>query len=327
MIRFRHADEFVGLLVLIAVALLLAAILQAGFLGRWFQPSSTLRILLPATGGGGLARGADVQVLGTSAGKIGRIVINPKTGMYALAEIDEDARDLIPRDSKALIRRQFGIAGAAFIEIQPGSGAPMDWGYAVIDAALERAPTDNISALIDETREKVFPILSDTGRATHALADLMERANRGEGSIGRAMVDETAIRSAETALASSDDAIKTLGRLLTRLDDTATEVGGLVKWAGDRKTGVPALFHQADQLLAGLRPMIRDLGAATTRAPTISRNMENTSENLPSLLLQTQATAGQLEKLLIQLRGHWLLGGGGAPPAEDRRLAPTQARP
>jgi phospholipid/cholesterol/gamma-HCH transport system substrate-binding protein len=326
MIRLRNTDEFVGLLVLIAVFLLLAAILEAGFLGRWFQPTSTLRILLPATGAGGLARGGDIEILGTIAGKIRRIVINPKTGMYALAEISDDARDLIPRDSKALIRRQFGIAGAAYIQINPGSGPAMDWGYAVIDAALERAPTDSISALIDETREKVFPILNDTGRATHALAEMLERANRGEGSIGRVMTDDTAIRGAEVAIAGADDAIKTLGRLLARLDDAAIEIAGLAKSARDGKTGVPALFHRADQLLADLHPVVRDFGTAATRAPAISRNMEDTSSNLPALLLQTQATAGQLEKLLIQLRGHWLLGGGAAP-ADERRLAPTQARP
>ena len=326
MIRLRNTDEAVGVLVLITVFVLLAAIIEAGFLGRWFQPSSTLRILLPATGGGGLARGADIQVFGTSAGNIRRIVINPKTGMYALAEITDDVRDLIPRDSKAVIRRQFGIAGAAYIQIDPGSGPAMDWRYAVIEAVLERAPTDNISALIDEAREKVFPILNDTGRATHALADMLERADRGEGSIGRAMTDETVIRSAETALASADDAIKTLGRLLARLDDAAIEVGALAKSTRDSKTGVPALLHQADRILAELHPIVRDVGTAATRAPAISHNMEETSGNLPALLLQTQATAGQLEKLLVQLRGHWLLGGG-SPPTEERRLAPTQARP
>ena len=86
------------------------------------------------------------------------------------------------------------------------------------------------------------------------------------------------------------------------------------------------MLRQADKILADFRPAMRDLGAAATRAPAISRNIEETSQDLPALLLQTQATAGQLEKLLIQLRGHWLLGGSSASP-EPRRLAPTQARP
>jgi phospholipid/cholesterol/gamma-HCH transport system substrate-binding protein len=326
MIRLRHTDELVGFLVLLAVLVLLGAILEAGFVGRWFQPTSTLRLVLPAAGGGGLASGADIEVLGTHAGNIRRIVINPNQGMYAVAEIDDQIRGLIPRDSTAVIRRRFGIAGAAYVDVQRGSGPPMDWSYAVIDATTERAPTDSISALIDEAREKVFPILTDAGRAAHSLASLLEKVERGEGNAGRVMTDETLMHNAETALAGADDAIQTLNHLLARLDDAAAEAGALVKSARDGKTGLPALLRQADKILADFRPAMRDLGAAATRAPAISRNIEETSQDLPALLLQTQATAGQLEKLLIQLRGHWLLGGGSASP-EPRRLAPTQARP
>jgi phospholipid/cholesterol/gamma-HCH transport system substrate-binding protein len=231
MIRLRHTDEFVGLLVLLAVLVLLGAILEAGVVGRWFQPTSTLHILLPATGGGGLVSGADIEVLGTHAGTVRRIVINPNRGMYALAEIDDQMRDIIPRNSTAIIRRRFGIAGAAYVDIQRGSGAPMDWSYAVIEAATERAPTDSISALIDETREKIFPVLTDAGRAMNALASIAERIDHGEGNIGRAMTDETLMRNAETALVSADDAIKALDRLLVRLDDAAAEAGALIRYS------------------------------------------------------------------------------------------------
>jgi phospholipid/cholesterol/gamma-HCH transport system substrate-binding protein len=327
MIGLRHTDEFVGFLVLLAVLVLVGAIIESGFLGQWFQPTSTLRITLPAEGAGGLVDGDDIEVLGTHAGTVRRIVINPDQGMYAMAEIDNQVRALIPRDSKGIIRRRFGIAGAAYVDIQRGSGAPMDWSYAVIDATAERAPTDSISALIDEAREKVFPILTDAGRAAHSLAAVMEKVERGEGDAGRLMTDETLMRNAETALAGADDAIQTLNQLLTRLDAAAVDVGALVKSAGDGKTGVPALLRQTDHILTDFRPALRDLGEAATHAPTISRNIEETSQDLPSLLLQTQATAAQLEKLLAQLRGHWLLGGSGTPSPEPRRLAPTQARP
>jgi phospholipid/cholesterol/gamma-HCH transport system substrate-binding protein len=327
MIRLRHTDELVGFLVLVAVLVLLGAILEAGVLGQWFRPTSTMRIVLPKEGGGGLARGADIEVLGTIAGSVRRIVINPNQGMYAIAEIDDQVRALIPRDSKGIIRRRFGIAGAAYVDIQRGTGQPMDWNYAVIDATTERAPTDDINALIDETRQKVFPILTDVGRATHSLADLMESIQHGEGDVGRVMTDQTLTHNAETALARANDAMQTANELLTRLDTAVAEVGTLVKSAGDGKTGVPALLRQADRILTDFQPAMRDLGAAATRAPAISRNIEETSGDLPALLLQTQVTAGQLEKLLTQLRGLWLLGGSGSSAPEPRRLAPTQARP
>jgi phospholipid/cholesterol/gamma-HCH transport system substrate-binding protein len=321
--KLRHTDEFVGLLVLVAVLVLTGAVLQAGLLGRWFQSTSTLRIVLPDTGGSGLAVGGDVEVLGTHAGEIRRIVINPSQGMYAEAEIADEVRDIVPRDSTAVIRRRFGIAGAAYVEIKRGSGPPMNWAYAVIDAVAERDPTDSVSALIDETREKIFPILTDTGRATHALAAMLEAAQRGEGNVGRAMVDETLMRNTEAVLASADDTVKSLDGLLARLNDAAVSAGALVKSAGDGKTGVPALLRQVDKILADVRPAVSE---AATRVPSISRNVEETSQNLPSVLIQTQATAEQLEKLLLQLRGHWLLGG--TPVAtEPRQLPVTQARP
>ena len=42
--RLRHADEFVGFLVLLAIVVMVAAILQAGFLGRWFENTTGLEI-------------------------------------------------------------------------------------------------------------------------------------------------------------------------------------------------------------------------------------------------------------------------------------------
>ena len=326
MIRLRHTDELVGLLVLAAVVALIAAILQAGFFGKWFQPTSTLRILLPASGGGGLIGGADVEVLGTHAGSIREIVINPKQQMYAVAEIDDQMRSMIPRDSTAMIRRRFGIAGAAYVELERGPGAAMDWNYAVVEAKAERGPTDDINALIDEARQKVIPILTDAGRVTHVLAGMVEKIDRGEGNIGRVLSDDALVREAEVLLVAANDDMKTLGDLLTNLHETSTAFGELVQASREGKTGLPSLLKQVDQILADVHGITRNLGSVSSRAPTIARNVEATSENMPALLLQTQTTAEQLEKLLVQLRGHWLLGGSTVAP-EPRRLAPMQARP
>src|SRR4051794_38977693 len=127
--RLRHADELVGFLVLLALVVMVAAILQAGVLGRWFQPTASLRIMLPASGVGGLVSGADIEILGTRAGTIRRIVINPER-IYAEADIDDQFRSVITRDSVGVVRRRFGVAGAAFMEIKRGSGGAMDWSFA-----------------------------------------------------------------------------------------------------------------------------------------------------------------------------------------------------
>jgi phospholipid/cholesterol/gamma-HCH transport system substrate-binding protein len=63
--------------------------------------------------------------------------------------------------------------------------------------------------------------------------------------------------------------------------------------------------------------------------PAITRNVEGSTANLPALLTQTQLTAQQLEQLLAQMRGMWLLGGTNAPPSatSTERLPTSEVKP
>jgi phospholipid/cholesterol/gamma-HCH transport system substrate-binding protein len=64
--------------------------------------------------------------------------------------------------------------------------------------------------------------------------------------------------------------------------------------------------------------------------PAITRNVEGSTANLPALLTQTQLTAQQLEELLTQMRGMWLLGGSnnsGPPAPSTERLPTSEVRP
>jgi len=324
--RLRHSDEWIGLLVIAAFAVLIAAIMQAGLLRDWFKPVSDLRLILPESGVAGLEVGANVEVLGTKAGTIRKIVIDPRQQMYAIAEIDDQAKPFIRRDSAAVIRRQFGLAGAAFVDISRGSGALMDWNFAVLDATAERAPTDSISALIDEVRSKVFPILDNVGQATKSLADVMDRVNKGEGNVGHLLKDETLSQQIEATVISAHQSVEGLNDILGQLQQTAKQVNGITQGAGK---DIPALLKKTDELLANLQAVSKDISQATTRLPQISKNIEGSTANLPTLLTQTQLTAQQLEQLLTQLRSLWLLGGNNAPPppVDTQRLPPSAVQP
>jgi phospholipid/cholesterol/gamma-HCH transport system substrate-binding protein len=329
MIRSRYMDEWVGLVVVASVAVFLGVALQAGFLRDWFKPVSTLRILLPEAGVAGLSVGADVEVLGTRAGRITRIVIDPSEQMHAEAEIDEQATAFIRRDSRAVIRKRFGVAGAAYVDIQRGDGPELDWNYAVIQAETERAPTETVGALIDELRAKVFPVLDDAGRAMKSLAVTMERVEQGEGNIGRLLSDETLVRSLETTAAEAQAAAADVRRIVAQLEPTIGGLNELTATINAQEGGVPELLRRADQALTSLQTATRNLSRAAERTPRIARNVENATENLPSLLTQTQQTARELEQTLGQLRRSWLLGGANAEAAEQPsdRLPATEVRP
>jgi phospholipid/cholesterol/gamma-HCH transport system substrate-binding protein len=327
MIRLRYADEWVGLLVVAAVAAFLGAVLHAGVLRDWFRPVSYLRIVLPETGVAGLSVGADVEVLGTHAGVIRRVVISPNQQMYAEAEIEDQARAFIRRDSQGTIRRRYGVAGAAFVDVSRGKGAELDWDYAVIQAVTERDPTESIGALIDQAREKIFPILDDAGRSTKALANVMEHMQKGQGDVGRLLTDETIVRDVEAIVAKANGIVSDLGQLVSELQLAAGNVKNLSQGINARDGGVPGLLHRADVTLATLQQAMRDLALATQRAPQIVHSVELGARDLPGLLTQTQQTAHQLEELAIQLRGLWLLGGGGKASPQPTRLPTHEVRP
>ena len=321
MIRSRYMDEWVGLVVIASVVVFLGVALQAGFLRDWFKPTETLRILLPEAGVAGLSVGADVEVLGTRAGTITRVVIDPRQQMHAQAAIDEQATAFIRRDSRAVIRKRFGVAGAAYVDIQRGDGPELDWNYAVIQAETERAPTETVGALIDEVRAKIFPVLDDAGRAMNSLAVTMKRVEQGEGNIGRLLSDDTLVRDLETTVGD-------VRRLVAQLEPAVGQINELTKTVNAPEGGVPELLRRADQALTSLQSSMRNLSRAAERTPRIARNVESATENIPSLLTQTQQTARELEQALAQLRRSWLLGGNAAAAEQPSdRLPATEVRP
>jgi phospholipid/cholesterol/gamma-HCH transport system substrate-binding protein len=313
----RNTDELVGLLVLTCIGLFIAGALHAGLLSDWFRPTADLRVMLPETGSQGLSAGADIQVLGTRIGTVRRIVVDPSQRMYADAELEQQATGFIRRDSKAVVKKSFGVAGAAFLDITRGAGTPLDWKFAVIDAVTERDPTENIGAMIDGLKAKIFPILDDAGRAMHVLADTTEQIAQGKNNIGRLLNDQEIANQITQALANAKTATEQLNATLAQVQTLTTSVTS--------PQGVPALLHKADASLASVQSATRDLARATPQLPAITRSAASSTADLPALLTQSQATAAELEKLLTQLRNTWPLSGAAVPDA--RRLSPAEVRP
>jgi phospholipid/cholesterol/gamma-HCH transport system substrate-binding protein len=326
-IRLRYADELVGLLVILAVVLFLGVAFQVGVLSRWFRTTETLRIVLPEKGSAGLSPGADVEVLGIKAGEVRRVVINPDQQMYAEADIEEQARPFIRRDSVAVIRKRFGVAGAAYIDISRGKDRQLDWSFAVIQGVTERDPTESIGTLIDQVREKVFPILDGLGSTSRGLAELVDNIKKGQGSIGRLLVDETLIKGAESTVESVRDSLAKVDPIIADLKDASRDIAQLAKNVGAGQGGVPALLQRMNQILVSLQGVTQDLAKATQHLPPIARNVEGSTSDLPSLLTQTQQTVHDLDLLITQMRGSWLIGGGATAPPAPTRLPSTEVRP
>ena len=345
--HFRYVSRRVGVLVLIAFGIFAIALLQAGVLRDLFRSTLSLRIILPDSGLAGLNEGAAVQILGTDAGDVQEIVIDPERKFHAVVEIEEAMEPFVRRDSKVFIRKQFGIAGAAFLEITRGQGEPLDWDYAVLTAEGGEAPTESMGEILEDVRAKVLPIVADVQRTTGAAGDLIAqlqapeghlqtiladlrkvttRLAAGEGTVGRLLAEDAVVRELETTLGAVNQQLGRLDGIVRDFQATSGEVAAMSRTLGAQSDRLPAMIASADAALAAFSQVMVEVERAMPEIVGLVRETSSASIALPTLLTQSQRTMAELQQLLMQLQGVWLFGGDG-DAAEPTRLSPLQARP
>ncbi|MCB1784621.1 MAG: MCE family protein [Chromatiaceae bacterium] len=344
----RFSRVMLGAFVVIGAALFVFALLQANAVREWLNPSKQLRLVLPDAGLFGLREGADIEILGTQAGKVTQIVIDPNEKIHAEAKIDPDMAAFVRRDSKAIIRKTFGVAGDAYLDITRGYGEEMDWEYAVLRAEQDRAPTDSIGEMLEDVRSRVMPILAQTERAITALADLTEslanpdghlqgmltdvraltaRIERGDGSLGRLLSSDRTAQDFDALLSSANQTMAAFGPILAEIQTTANQIAALSSSINAQSKDLPAINRRVNSILASLDDVLVDLRQTSPQLPKITKDVSVATANVPVLLGMTQQTLVELNALLRQLRNNWLLGGGGDAAPGDGRLPAGAVRP
>jgi len=347
--RYRYANQAVGVFVILTVIIFGAAFLFSGQVREWLDPGERLKVILPSDGLFGLSEGSEVQILGTKAGKVIRIVISPDEQMHAEVQIQSDMTAFVRRDSTAVIRKQYGVAGDSFLYIARGFGEPLDWKYAVITAVAERAPTESIGKILDEVRSRVFPILDDTqqtirlfltvvkdlqdpeGNMQQLFANLntiSSKISRGEGTVGRLLAEDTLIKEIEALVSQLKENLARLGPLFDDLKTTTGNVSKISAKFNKQSKDLPEIALKLKEVLISVKTVMDDLSKTTPQLPRIAENMGDATDSIPVLMLQTQQVMAELELLLKQLQSNWLLGGkAGRKSRESTRISPLEVRP
>jgi ABC-type transporter Mla subunit MlaD len=220
----------------------------------------------------------------------------------------------------------------------------------VLTATAERAPTDTMSALIAEVQSKVVPLIEDAQVAIHTLtalavglqdpngslqrllADLHAmtgRLERGEGAVGRLLNNDTLARDLETFLDQTKTDMRRLGPALSAVEAAGRSATTLTTALHKSTESLPQLTQRLQATLASLQEVLTDLRRTTPELPRLTKGLANTTESLPLLVVQTEQTLDNLDKLLRQLRAHWLLGGrrSDVPQESSRRLPALEITP
>lgn len=324
----RYAREGVGALVLITIVICIGAVFQAGKILEWFNPGEDLKIILPREGLFGLAEGAEVRILGTKAGQVSRIVITPDLEMHADVHLQPGMLDFVREDSEVIIRKKFGVAGDAYLEITRGAGQPLDWEYAVLNASADEIPTQTMGELIVEIRTKVLPMIDDAQQIISGLATITGAIERGEGTVARLFLEDELIEQLQGFITQLSTSMTRIDPIFDELQTTSKDVARLAKSMGEQTKNVPQITQQVQSVLASLDEMLLDLRQTTPELPRLARSVADTTESLPVLMLQTQETVVELEGLIRQLRTSWLLGGGADNQTQPAaRISPLEVTP
>jgi len=338
---FRYANQFVGVVVLLTVLIFAVAFMFSGRIRQWLDPGARLKVILPSDGLFGLSEGAVVEILGTKAGQVRRIVIDPQQQMYADVQIQSNMKGFVRADSSAVIRKRFGVAGDSFLDISRGFKEPLDWKFAVIQATADRAHIESVGEILGEVRLKIFPMINDTQLAIRALLavvtemqnpqgnlqQLLANANtisgkvtRGEGLVGRLLYEEKLVDDIEQIVVQLNKSMQRLDPLFDNLATTIGNVSQISTQINEQAGDLPEITRSLKEVLVSVQAVMKDLSRTTPQLPRIAENVGQATDSVPVLLLQTQQVMAELELLIRQLQSHWLLGGGAA------RTQPTSAR-
>ncbi|MDF7674830.1 MlaD family protein [Acetobacteraceae bacterium ESL0709] len=303
--RNRYADEWVGLLVLAAMVLFTAAVIETGLLRQWLSPSLKIHFVLPQSGVAGLAVGNDIEVMGVHAGEIRALELNDSGRMYAEGTIEPQFKRFIRKDSVATIRRRFVVAGASYIELTRGYTDNLDWAYAVVKANVEANPADQITKMVNELKARLVPAMTNVQSITEQIDGLIKDMRAGKGSVGAFMTQREIYDRANMVLGT--------------LNNTITQLQPLEKQ-------LHATFSEANATMKNVHKISGDLKNSTPDMKKIIHNTAVTSDDLPALIIEAQASATSLKKLMDQMRSLWILGGSGSK-RPSHRLPAKEVRP
>jgi phospholipid/cholesterol/gamma-HCH transport system substrate-binding protein len=275
--KFRYVNEITGTFVLVVVALLVAAVVWTGHSQRWFKSRVTLRIVLPEAGAAGIRQGSEVYFLGTLVGSVSDVIVDTTGRMEAEANIRRDFFRFVRVDSSAVVKMKFGVAGDSFFEITRGAGRPLPEKNASI--ICKEQYQSALEAAVEDIRSQAMAVLKKTSAGLDTWTMLGTNLMATQERLNQLVADVQAGKG-------------TVGNLLT---DPATA------------DGLKTLLVKANRSADELQVTLNNLQQASTNLPAISDVVGREAKDLPGLVLQTQTSMREVERLVEAMQKTWLL--------------------
>lgn len=339
--KLRYVNEITGIFVILCVLVALTALFFVAGAQRWFIRFEKVRVLLPEDGSHGLREGAEVEILGTVAGKVQEIAIDKNGRMFAKVVLEPDFFPFVREDSRALIRKKIGLLSDVYLELTRGDGKPLPRKNALMEATAEKDLMAVAADVLARVEKSTLPSIQEYGRLAADLRDpegplqkLLQRMNRiadtlekGEGTIPRLLNDKAFMAEFEQTVAGTNAMLADLQRTLRSAESASQKLSGMTDNVNRVLGSMPRLMTLTEDVLRNTNAVMGDLRKTTERLPDITRSLGGETNALPGLLLQTRTTLEEIERLVLGLQRHWLVRGYIEPPSAPGRIPPEEIEP
>ena len=206
-------DTLLGLVFFAGLALLLWATQEL----NGFSLGERQRLNVDLVNARGLRIGEPVFVLGTQAGRVVEVAVDPRQAEYRVhVEIELDSPLEFKNDAIIDIVDS-SLLGGKVVNIDPGTNpaTSVDTSVHVFQGTASISPLDSLGEVLNAEGNK-----ENLQEALAGIGEFMDTINSGEGSLSRFIEDDTLIRDAEefvASLARSAAAIEEQQGLLGRL--------------------------------------------------------------------------------------------------------------
>ena len=257
----------VGIFVLLA--LLVLGFLIINSTGEFNPFEKKLNLKARFATADGLREGAEVQLAGVTIGKVEEVRFLPPGGegnekIEALMSVTETLggtpiNERIRTDSTAQLIALSLLANDKMINITPGTstGLPVSENH-----VLNSTTTMSINQLTQTGND----LLQQINKLSVPANEILTKANRGEGTLGRVINDESLYRNLDTAVAETR---LTVVKLQTTLDKVNNGQGSAGKLLND-----PELYNSLNRTVAQLEGISQDLRAGRGSAGKFLTNDE-----------------------------------------------------
>lgn len=316
--RFRHANEIAGGFVLLTLGLLVFGIYAAGHAHGWFEKKLVYRAkFTTAEGTYGLQEGAAVRVIGILAGRVGEIVPAQGGGMETKFILKRKFERFIRTDSVAKVKKQFEVAGDAYVEITLGSDdkALLPSG-STIKCIQDVELIEAAKKMLDDFRAAAVPMLDEFRGILSHVNGVTRQLEAKEGAAGRLIGDPALAKDVEGIVKDIRATTAQLPAMAARLETVMTNVEGVSASLRSTALSFPGISSNANAVVAGVGGVVRD-------ARTFTGGLTGEVANVQAVLLQAESALRETQRLIEGLQKHWLVRKYVEDPEATRMLAPA----